>query len=386
MNIDVYFSYFRNCNEDQDLFQALVSKVNLQFKDEAEKQNDTPLPKEFFYPKNQAMFEKLAKNYTQAQISLDKIWKKLGKFTGINKYDIDDVIFEEMSLEVSSLTESCVEIEPCWNNVEKIKRSIFALYSFMDPFTPGLYLAYQRLALGSKYKLDLLAVDFNKYLMDITSVISDGKHTNISISDLSGFGSMVNSFESDASCFNYFGDQPDLYWSCNKLMETWKNYMTDSGNQEFPTKVHDSSVMFDFTNQIKKDMPTFLATYAASIQTISGHSTNTALWRDVAKRIFKETRKEEDVIKQGYYDKLIMSCTFKVPLMSKRPDIIRGCMDFYHSLTSNGLCQSFNSIEPSRLWKDADIIQSFNQVFGRFQDKNRRFRGIGHSEGKFLHT
>ena len=77
-----------------------------------------------------------------------------------------------------------------------------------------------------------------------------------------------------------------------------------------------------------------------------------------------------------------MNCAFKVPLMSKRP----GCMEFRHSLTSNGLCQSFNSIEPSRLWKDAEIIQSFNQVFGRFQDKIRRFRGVGHSEGKLLET
>ena len=80
-----------------------------------------------------------------------------------------------------------------------------------------------------------------------------------------------------------------------------------------------------------------------------------------------------------------MDCVFKGPLASHKPNLSEGCGEFYNKLTSNGLCQSFNGIETSQVWKEnkrkTEILQTFSKVFGESQQNPRQFRGTGHSEG-----
>ena len=63
-----------------------------------------------------------------------------------------------------------------------------------------------------------------------------------------------------------------------------------------------------------------------------------------------------------------------------------GCTSFDYSLTSNGLCHTFNGIEMSHLliqkWKFTEINKAFQNVFKNFSRQTKTFRGIGRSEGK----
>ena len=74
--------------------------------------------------------------------------------------------------------------------------------------------------------------------------------------------------------------------------------MTDPVKNAYPPKI-EKNTFFNFTNYLVEDMSTFLATYAASIQTISNHSTNETLWTDVAKTVFLETRNGKQVKKRN---------------------------------------------------------------------------------------
>ena len=39
-------------------------------------------------------------------------------------------------------------------------------------------------------------------------------------------------------------------------------------------------------------------------------------------------------------------------------------------------------MDPLKLWRDAEIVQAFNKIFGSHQTKPHMFRGSGASEGK----
>ena len=142
----------------------------------------------------------------------------------------------------------------------------------------------------------------------------------------------------------------------------------------------------------------FLAVYSASFQTslnqnqeqkdnkfTSNETTQMdvpLLLRETGKKVFKETESDDNVKKNTFYDKLIMDCAFKTPLMTKKTNAISGCGEFYQSLTNNGICHSFNGVDPLKLWRDAEIVQAFNKNFGSHQTKPHMFRGSGASEGK----
>ena len=79
-----------------------------------------------------------------------------------------------------------------------------------------------------------------------------------------------------------------------------------------------------------------------------------------------------------YYDKLIMACTFKETLMTYRADFESGCPSSSYSLTSNGLCHTFNGIEASNLlkpeWKHTEIITAFKKMAIEFRKEYKSLK------------
>ena len=60
---------------------------------------------------------------------------------------------------------------------------------------------------------------------------------------------------------------------------------------------------------------------------------------------------------------MIIDCAFKENLLKKKlPDDIGGCKDFHPSLTTNGICYTFNGQDTSELWKNSEIMTSFSKI------------------------
>lgn len=284
-----------------------------------------------------------------------------------------------------------------------------------------------------KFKPSGLRLSLNKVLTNMALGLSNGAWKNVSILDVPGFGSMVNDFDpvikQSMGIFSamfgktelcgipwnnqlnmaIFNEMAKSYsWSktwentinteCLNMKKLWKKYMTTFNATDFPPAIGNNT-LFNYTNSIKDDMPMFLAVYAASFQTslnqnqvqkdnkLTSNETTQMdvplLLRETGKKVFKQTESDDYVKKNTFYDKLIMDCAFKSPLMTKKTNAISGgCGEFYQSLTNNGICHSFNGVDPLKLWKDAEIVQAFNKIFGSHQTKPHKFRGSGASEGK----
>ena len=101
----------------------------------------------------------------------------------------------------------------------------------------------------------------------------------------------------------------DIDKTCENLKESWKRYIKNPKSNNFPPSwknLTEQFKLFNFTKYIKKDMSSFLATYAASVQTI--HNGFDTLWKDTATKIFSEVNSEDNVVENGYYARLIMDC------------------------------------------------------------------------------
>ena len=86
------------------------------------------------------------------------------------------------------------------------------------------------------------------------------------------------------------------------------------------------------------------------------------------------------------YGKLIIDCEFGKSLknkkFSKSDSNNGGCQNFHHTLTSNGMCNTFNGKTPYDIWTPNRLIRSFNKVFPPKKLKPFNFGGMGSSEGK----
>ena len=278
------------------------------------------------------------------------------------------------------------------------------------------------------YKPNGLILSLHKFLTNMALELSNGAWENVSILDIPGFGSMVNDFDSvikqGLGIFSVktelcgipwnnqlnmaiFNEMAKSYsWSktwektinteCLNMKKLWKKYMTTFNATDFPPAISNNT-LFNYTNSIKDDMSMFLAVYSASFQTSLNQNQEQKdnkftpnettqmdvplLLRETGKKVFKQTNSDYNVKKNTFYDKLIMDCAFKSPLMTKKSNAISGCGEFYQSLTNNGICHSFNGVDPLKLWRDAEIVQAFNKIFGSHQTKPQKFRGSGASEG-----
>ena len=72
---------------------------------------------------------------------------------------------------------------------------------------------------------------------------------------------------------------------------------------------------------------------------------------------------------------MIIDCAFKENLLRKKlPDSIGGCEDFHLSLTTNGMCYTFNGKDTSELWKTSQIMDTFSSL-SLSQSVNKTFGG-----------
>ena len=384
-------------------------------------------------PMNAELFAKLLSNETNHQLFMDRIWKQFGNFSSENVPFQDyfyngvkkiDKIMDELSMAVQNIDEKCSKIDPCYKKIEGSMRSIYALsyLASVPPKSPGQYLSYHREMFDdaeSNYmnedkewpnqlacKPGHQSLLFNKYFEKVVSELSSGEIKGESILDMPGFGSMIDSFEYNLdwnypwsnqlnmALYNYLTSENNFSWTNNshteiddegrKLKKLWKLYMKEPETNISPYNMQKNN-FFNFTDKIDRNLPRFLKIYASSFRTNTNQNTTMTFWRDLARKLFQNLIKIEstDFIKNpGYYENLIMDCVFREPLLSHKPNLIESCGELYHSLTSNGVCHSFNGYSVSKLWKDSRIVQSFGSIFEGSKEEDKKFRGVGSEEGK----
>ena len=108
------------------------------------------------------------------------------------------------------------------------------------------------------------------------------------------------------------------------------------------------------------------------------------IWRETAKKLFNHTNDDHFVKRKGTYDKVIIDCAFRENLQRKKtPEPEGGCNGFHPSLTTNGICYTFNGKNISDLWKDSEMISTFAKVFPQLTNNNKTFGGSRTVQGNF---
>ena len=100
------------------------------------------------------------------------------------------------------------------------------------------------------------------------------------------------------------------------------------------------------------------------------------IWRESAKMLFNQTKEDDFVRQSGVYDKMIIECAFKNDLRRKKhPSVDGGCQDFEPSLTTNGMCYTFNGKHSSELWKVSEMTTAFASLFPSKTKNEKAFGG-----------
>ena len=107
-----------------------------------------------------------------------------------------------------------------------------------------------------------------------------------------------------------------------------------------------------------------------------------SIWYNTAKLVFNQTEEEAIVKQRGVYDKMIIDCAFRENLQRKKElSDDGGCEDFEPSLTSNGICYTFNGYHSSELWKVSKVSTTFAKLFPSKMKSDKTFGGSGTSQG-----
>ena len=124
----------------------------------------------------------------------------------------------------------------------------------------------------------------------------------------------------------------------------------------------ENNYLFDFTKYIRKDMKTFLMAHHGSVLMASKEAL--PIWGGVADESFNQTRSKHSTSKVRMYDKLVMHYAFKQNILTKQQDDYDGESElFTPTLTTNGLCYSFNSQNYSGVWKESEVTNTFTELF-----------------------
>ena len=76
-----------------------------------------------------------------------------------------------------------------------------------------------------------------------------------------------------------------------------------------------------------------------------------------------------------------MQCGFKEDILKQKKAVTdAGCQLFTQSLTTNGLCYSFNGETTSNTWKSSEVTNSIEELF-RMRKSTQVFEGAGINEG-----
>jgi hypothetical protein len=109
-------------------------------------------------------------------------------------------------------------------------------------------------------------------------------------------------------------------------------------------------------------------------------------WLKVAETVFNETVREEFVQTNGLHNQMFIDCSYQEQLMkkpSKSSKPTGSCQYFDYSLTSKGVCHSFNSFEQSNIWQPSKIVNSFQQIISN-KHPDRKLGGTGSNQGMTL--
>ena len=129
-------------------------------------------------------------------------------------------------------------------------------------------------------------------------------------------------------------------------------------------------------------MKTFLIALHGSFLTASRKAVPT--WRQVADESFNQTRSGHSSGKVDLYDKLVMQYAFKQNIYTKQQqDHDGGSELFTPTLTTNGLCYSFNSENYSSVWKESEVTNTFNKLFPHNNSADF-FQGAAVTDGEIL--
>ena len=83
----------------------------------------------------------------------------------------------------------------------------------------------------------------------------------------------------------------------------------------------------------------------------------------------------------GLYNKLIMQCSFRDKLSKVSSIENEGCRGFRPSMTSNGLCYTFNGESVAKIWRPSEVMDTFNHLFPHDNNENVNFGGAGSVQG-----
>ena len=111
-----------------------------------------------------------------------------------------------------------------------------------------------------------------------------------------------------------------------------------------------------------------------------------AIWKRAAEKVFGATLDEQFVDTNGLFDKLFLDCSFKEKFMATGVPLTGKCDLFQQSLTSNGLCLSFNAETPSNLWNDSiSLAKAIEENGPTMPNEILKFAGAGPNEGAFYY-
>ena len=114
--------------------------------------------------------------------------------------------------------------------------------------------------------------------------------------------------------------------------------------------------------------------FLGSFHTTAKHSL--PIWRETAKLVFDQPKEDDFVKKRGVYDKMIIDCAFRKDLRRRKiPDPNGGCEGFNPSLTTNGMCYTFNGKKTPELWQTSKMITTFANLFPLDSKNNKTFGG-----------
>ena len=122
-------------------------------------------------------------------------------------------------------------------------------------------------------------------------------------------------------------------------------------------------------------------------KTISGSFRGTStdlshIWQSIAQNVFENVKTNTYVKENGLYNLLIMECVFREGFSKVSGTGSKGCRRFKPTITSNGLCYTFNGESLSKMWRPSEVTETFDQIFPYFTTNKETFGGSGAVQGK----
>ena len=237
----------------------------------------------------------------------------------------------------------------------------------------------------------------NEMLTKITEKMSSGKLRNTSIIDLPAFGSKIPWLkkkhkrqpnwptEMNFAIHNKnYKTISETFRNYKTLLKHWENYMEEVYRKDILigfTPEMENNHIFNFTKYVEADLTTFLIAIHGSF--LTGSNQTLPLLNQIGKEVLNSANILNDASDKGLYDKLIMQCGFQKDLsFQKEFNLDGGCDGFQPTLTSNGMCYTFNGERVADIWKPSNITNSFKKIFHQKQQPKEFFRDAGITGGK----